>query len=142
MVRPRTFINLSGEVVAQMMRYSNFQDLSRLVVLHDDLDMASCAVKTKRGGGSGGHRGINSLISSLGEGDFSRIKIGIGRPPSSPFFSISVADWVLAPFSSQELQMLRGEVTDQVLLRLRELMLSRKEQGAGGAPPTQKDAGE
>jgi PTH1 family peptidyl-tRNA hydrolase len=78
LVKPLTFMNLSGGAVVRVLKFHEC-DSDRLIVIHDDLDMDAGRLKIKKGGGAGGHKGIESIIGTVGR-DFLRIKIGIGRP--------------------------------------------------------------
>lgn len=80
LLKPQTFMNRSGRSVSLAMRAFDIS-LEELIVLHDDLDLAFGVVRVKRGGGSAGHRGLRSCFAELGTRDFTRIRIGIGRPP-------------------------------------------------------------
>lgn len=98
LIQPQTYMNLSGQAVAQIY---NFYHLAceNLIVVHDDLDLPLGRLRIKRGGGgAGGNRGISSIINSLGSRDFIRLKIGIGRPPGRQ----DPAHFVLQPFTLQE----------------------------------------
>ncbi len=79
LVKPQTFMNLSGQAVGPMM---GFHHLSRgeVIVVHDELDLHFGTVRVKVGGGHGGHNGLRDLLTSLGGGDFVRIRVGVGRP--------------------------------------------------------------
>ncbi len=89
---PQTWMNLSGQAVAALVRrYDLAGDLSRLVVVHDELDLPPGRVKVKIGGGTAGHNGLESIRSSLRSGDFVRVRIGIGKPPGRQ----AGADYVL-----------------------------------------------
>ena len=102
LLKPNTFMNLSGKAVA---RYVDFYKvrLGQILVVHDDLDMAPGRVKLVAGGGTGGHNGIRSLVECLGTRDFMRLKLGIGRPGRVEHFSgMPVEKYVLAPFSPDE----------------------------------------
>jgi PTH1 family peptidyl-tRNA hydrolase len=89
---PQTFVNLSGESVGRLVRrYGVADDLSRLVVVHDEMDLPPARVKVKEGGGTAGHNGLESLRSHLHSGAFLRVRIGIGRPPGR----MEGADYVL-----------------------------------------------
>lgn len=79
LLKPQTFMNLSGRSVAACMTFYHMAP-SSLIVLHDDLDLSVGDVRVKIGGGSGGHNGLKSIISLLGSDSFARIRIGIGRP--------------------------------------------------------------
>ena len=79
---PQTFMNLSGESVARLVRrYGISEHLDRLVVVHDELDLPVGRVKVKEGGGTAGHNGLESIRSQLRSGAFVRVRIGIGKPP-------------------------------------------------------------
>lgn len=97
LVKPQTWMNLSGQSVGPMM---GFHHLSRgdVVVAHDDLDLPFGKVRVKVGGGHGGHNGLRDLVTALGGADFVRVRIGIGRPPPGQ----DSADFVLQPFAPEE----------------------------------------
>ena len=96
---PQTFVNLSGESVARLVRrYGVDGDLDRLVVVHDELDLPPGRVKVKQGGGTAGHNGLESIRSHLHSGAFVRVRIGIGKPPGRQ----SGADFVLKPARKTE----------------------------------------
>jgi len=92
LVKPMTFMNLSGDAVAPLYR-KHADGPGDLVVLHDDLDLPAGEVRLKRGGGTGGHNGLRSLRERIGTADFLRIRLGIGRPPAG----VDPADYVLTP---------------------------------------------
>ena len=79
-LKPQTFMNLSGKSIMQALQFYKLP-LSRLIVIHDELDLPFGAVRFKQGGGHGGHNGLRSIVEQLGKGDFLRLRIGIGRPP-------------------------------------------------------------
>lgn len=89
--RSRTYMNVSGLAVAPVYR-RRAGSPEDLVVLHDDLDLPLGIVRLKRGGGTGGHNGLRSLVEELGTADFVRVRIGIGRPPEGT----DPADYVLS----------------------------------------------
>lgn len=99
---PQTFVNLSGEAVVRLVRrYGIDQDIDRLVVVHDELDLPAGRVKVKDGGGTAGHNGLESIRSHLRTGAFLRVRIGIGRPPGRQ----EGADYVLRrPGRAERLQ--------------------------------------
>jgi PTH1 family peptidyl-tRNA hydrolase len=79
---PQTYVNLSGESVVRLVRrYGIDDDSSRLVVVHDELDLPPGRVKVKEGGGTAGHNGLESIRAHLHSGAFVRVRIGIGKPP-------------------------------------------------------------
>jgi peptidyl-tRNA hydrolase, PTH1 family len=89
---PQTYVNLSGEAVGRLVRrYGIERDPSRLVVVHDELDLPMARVKVKDGGGTAGHNGLESIRSHIHTGAFPRVRIGIGKPPGRQ----AGADYVL-----------------------------------------------
>lgn len=78
---PLTYMNLSGEVVAPLVWRHGIEDLARLVVVHDELDLPVGRMKLKLGGGLAGNNGLKSIKAHLRSADFARIRIGIGKPP-------------------------------------------------------------
>ena len=97
-VQPQTFMNLSGSAVRRLTDYFRIE-CEDLIVVHDDLDLPFQTIRLKVGGGHGGHKGLISLIEHLGAADFSRVRIGIGRPPLKSM----VDSYVLSPFSDEEM---------------------------------------
>jgi PTH1 family peptidyl-tRNA hydrolase len=94
---PQTYMNLSGQAATSLMAYFDIAP-SRLVVAHDDLDLAPGQLKVALRGGAGGHKGVASIIQALGDDRFLRVKIGIGRPR----FGEAVEDFVLSgPYPDQ-----------------------------------------
>jgi len=79
---PQTFMNLSGESVLPLVRRYGIEDLHRLVIVHDELDLPLGRLKVKVGGGLAGHNGLRSIKAHLHTDDFVRIRIGVGKPPS------------------------------------------------------------
>ncbi|WP_028777593.1 aminoacyl-tRNA hydrolase [Shimazuella kribbensis] len=94
LLKPLTYMNLSGEAVGAAIRFLKIP-IEDLLVIFDDMDIPLGQLRLRQKGGSGGHNGIKSLIQHLGTEQFNRIKIGIDRPPAR----MSVVDYVLAPFS-------------------------------------------
>jgi peptidyl-tRNA hydrolase, PTH1 family len=94
---PLTFMNLSGESVRDCIHHYDLE-IDKLLVIHDDLDMPLGKIKVVRDGGAGGHKGVSSIIHLLGSSEFSRVKIGIGRPRHGE----TVADYVLSCFYDDE----------------------------------------
>jgi PTH1 family peptidyl-tRNA hydrolase len=78
---PQTYMNDSGRSVARLVRRFNVGDLSRLVVVHDELDLPTGVVRVKAGGGLAGHKGLKSIKEWLRSDEFVRVRIGIGKPP-------------------------------------------------------------
>jgi len=80
LAKPLTSMNASGEAVQKLMQFYHLESLDNLVVVHDDLDLALGEIKVVKGRGAAGHRGVESVINSLGNRDFTRLRLGIGRP--------------------------------------------------------------
>ena len=96
LLKPLTFMNLSGRSVVEALRFHKLH-LKDVVVIHDDLDIPFGKVKFKEGGGHAGHNGLRSLVAELGSGDFTRVRVGIGRPSRG-----DVVDYVLNRFTDDE----------------------------------------
>lgn len=94
---PGTYMNVSGPAVAGVARHYGLGP-DRLVVLHDDIDIPLGDVRVKRGGGTGGHRGLASLEEELGSSGFNRVRIGVSRPAAG----VDPADYVLSGFTEDE----------------------------------------
>lgn len=103
LVEPQTYMNRSGIAVAGFVRELGLEPADVLVV-HDELDLPLARTKLKRGGGTAGHRGLESIVEHLGTRDFPRLRVGIGRPPGHE----EVVDFVLEPFTAEERSALDG----------------------------------
>jgi PTH1 family peptidyl-tRNA hydrolase len=103
LAKPGTFMNLSGESVACLVRKHDIP-LSDLLVIYDDLDLPLGKIRLRQSGGSGGHKGMNSIISALGSENFPRIRVGIGRPQTEEqsISEYAIVNYVLSDFSRQE----------------------------------------
>src|SRR5690349_15809504 len=97
LVKPLTFMNLSGGPVAGLAQFYKVP-LGQVIAVHDELDVPYEQLRLKQGGGEGGHNGLRSMSSSLGGKDYIRVRFGIGRPPGRQ----DPADYVLADFSAVE----------------------------------------
>lgn len=109
---PTSYMNVSGGPTKALAGFFSVGP-DRLVVVHDELDIAFAEVRLKRGGGEGGHNGLRSISSSLGTKDYHRVRVGIGRPPGR----MDVADFVLKDFAKperEELPFLLDEAADAV----------------------------
>jgi len=118
LAKPRTFMNLSGKSVKLLMQ--RFQVApSDVLIIHDDLDLPLGKLRLYPGGGSGGHKGVESIINQVGSQDFPRVRVGIGRPQGYE----DAADYVLSDFSPEERAVIEGtivRVAEAVLCLLRE----------------------
>ena len=97
LVKPQTFMNLSGEAVREAAKFYKV-DPQDIIAIHDDLDLPAGRLRIRERGGAGGHKGIQSMIVQLGTDAFVRVKFGIGRPPAE----WDTADYVLGRFSPEE----------------------------------------
>jgi len=112
LAKPAAFMNLSGGPVAALLKFYSLEP-QRLVVLHDELDLPFDTVRLKSGGGHGGHNGLRDIVAAIGTPDFTRVRIGIGRPPGRQ----DPADYVLSTFAKAEretLPILLGDAADAV----------------------------
>ena len=99
LLKPLTYMNLSGDAIAQV---KNFYKIDDVVVIHDDLDLPFGAVRLKFGGGHGGHNGLRSTDARIGK-EYMRIRMGIGKPEHKG----EVASYVLSDFTTQEAEHLK-----------------------------------
>lgn len=118
MAKPLTYMNLSGLVAARLCGRHNL-DARDVLVIHDELDLEPGRAKLKRGGGANGHNGVISIEERLGDGNFIRARIGIGRPEHAT----QMVEYVLEPFSARDLE-LTGMVVKEVWKAF-DLMLRR-----------------
>ena len=94
---PQTYMNLSGTAIRQLKTFFK-TDISKLIVIHDDLDLPFGTLRLKTGGGNAGHKGLISIESNLGSADFARVRLGIGKPADKS----RIEGYVLEPFSVEE----------------------------------------
>jgi len=97
LVKPQTYMNLSGEAVQPLASYYK-ADLEDLMVVFDDMDLPVGVIRLRPFGGAGGHNGMKSIIQRLGSNKFPRLRVGIGRPPGR----MDPAAYVLQDFSDDE----------------------------------------
>ena len=98
LLKPQTYMNLSGKSVLQLSAYYNIPP-QRIIVMFDDISLAPGRLRVRAEGSAGGHNGIKSIIQELGSQDFPRVKIGVGAKPHA---EQDLADWVLSTFSASE----------------------------------------
>ncbi|MFS0784146.1 aminoacyl-tRNA hydrolase [Bacillus sp. 1P06AnD] len=97
LLKPLTYMNLSGESIRAVMDYFKI-DMDDIVILYDDLDLGVGKIRLRQKGSAGGHNGIKSTIAHLGTQEFNRIRIGIGRPQNG----MSITNYVLGRFLPEE----------------------------------------
>lgn len=95
LIEPQTFMNNSGEAVEKLRSYYKL-DTEDIIVIHDDVDLELCKIKIQLGGGSAGHKGVQSIIDSLGTEEFWRIRVGVGKSDRIP-----TEEWVLMNFEKE-----------------------------------------
>lgn len=118
LVKPQTFMNLSGVSVREAAKFYK-TPATDIIVVHDDLDLPAGRLRIRERGGSGGHRGIESILAQLGCDEFVRVRFGVGRPPAG----WESADYVLGRFAAEELPLVReaiGKAADAVEAILKE----------------------
>ena len=103
-------MNLSGESAIYITKFFNI-NIEDIIVIYDDMDIPFGSFKIKKGGSSGGHNGIKSLIAHLKSDDFTRIRIGIGRPSGGK----KVNDYVLSSFSKSEREKIDNEISNDII---------------------------
>lgn len=110
LLKPQTFMNLSGDSALYVSKFFNIS-IENITVIYDDMDMPFGTFKIKKGGSSGGHNGIKSLIEKLQSDNFYRIRVGIGRPN----FKEKVNDYVLSSFSKSEREIIDKDISNKVM---------------------------
>lgn len=109
LIKPQQFMNLSGGPIHQYMRSEGI-GVDDLLAIHDEIDFVFARLQLKKSGGHAGHNGLRDMIEKIGSKDFSRIRVGVGKPQTKD----DVADYVLSGFhSSEEKQMM--EITNRAI---------------------------
>ena len=121
LARPQTYMNLSGQAVAALLKHYH-SDTKDLIVVHDDLDLSLGRLRIRLGGSAGGHNGLKSIIGAIGA-DFLRLKLGIGRPGEAG--GDDVIDHVLGDFGRDE-----KKIVDEVVQRAVDALDSVVSEGA------------
>lgn len=102
LVKPQTYMNLSGESIGELVSYYKVDEEKELLVIYDDVSLDVGQLRIRRKGSAGGHNGIKDIIRHLGTDVFPRIKIGVGEKPKG----YDLADYVLGHFSREEREMM------------------------------------
>jgi PTH1 family peptidyl-tRNA hydrolase len=113
LVKPQTFMNLSGQAVSSLVSFFKVPN-DRILVIHDDLDLPLGTLRIRPGGGAGGQKGVQSIMDKLGTPEFSRIRFGIGRPPGQKDPKAYVLEKFL-PRETEEFEFVRLRARDAVL---------------------------
>ena len=105
LVKPQTYMNLSGESVREVLDYYKADEEEDLIVIYDDVSLVPGQIRIRDKGSAGGHNGIKNIIAHLGHDRFMRIKIGVGEKPKQ----YDMVDWVLGHFNKEDdLKMIEG----------------------------------
>lgn len=136
LVKPQTYMNLSGEAVGEIVRYYKADPETELIVIYDDVSLAVGQLRIRKKGSAGGHNGIKNIIAQLGSDVFPRIKMGVGEKPKG----YDLADYVLGHFNKEERKIMdesAGRAEEAVRYILRDEMdaamnLYNKKPTAGG----------
>ena len=123
LAKPQTYMNLSGDSLLALLHF--YKDgVDDFIIIHDDLDLPLGKLRFKAGGGSGGHKGLNSITTRLGGDRYDRLKVGVGRPPER----MSAENYVLQDFSADE-----KEILERVLQQGLEELVYWTHEGAARA---------
>ena len=106
LLKPQTFMNLSGDAVSRAMRFYKVP-LERVLVVSDDVSLDVGKLRLRRNGSAGGHNGLKDIIAKCGGEGFPRIKIGVGQKPHPDY---DMAQWVLSTFKDQDAEQIRSAV--------------------------------
>ena len=98
LVKPQTYMNLSGESVAEVMNFYKLDPDEEMIVIFDDISLEPGRIRIRKKGSAGGHNGIKNIIANLGSSVFPRIKVGVGEKPKG----YDLADYVLGKFSKED----------------------------------------
>jgi PTH1 family peptidyl-tRNA hydrolase len=122
LAKPQTYVNLSGKSVSQLVKRFKIS-LDDLVIIHDDLDLPLGKIRLSYSSSSGGHKGIDSIIKELGSQNFTRIRVGIGRPDKAEISEDEIIAYVLSDFTPEQKQAIAKvipKVTEAILCLLTE----------------------
>jgi PTH1 family peptidyl-tRNA hydrolase len=117
LAKPQTYVNLSGESVSQLVKKFNI-NINDLLIIHDDLDLPLAKMRISYGSSSGGHKGVESIITELGSHDFVRLRVGIGRPTKPVLSEAEIIAYVLSDFTAEQRQTI-----NQVIPKVSEAIL-------------------
>lgn len=109
LVKPLTYMNLSGECIREVLDYYKVDGSTNLIVIHDDISLEPGIIRVRKKGSAGGHNGLKNIIQHLGKDQFVRIKVGVGEKPAG----YDLADYVLGHFDREE-QVLMKKVSEEV----------------------------
>ena len=108
LVKPQTYMNLSGESLRELVNYYKIDEEHELLVIYDDISLEPGQIRIRKKGSAGGHNGIKNIIAHLGTQEFPRIRIGVGEKPAR----MDLADYVLGHFSKEEKEQMEQAFKD------------------------------
>ena len=124
LVKPQTYMNLSGESVRRVLDFYKVDETQELIVISDDISLDVGRLRIRKKGSAGGHNGLKNIILHLGHDNFHRIKVGVGEKPTG----YDLADYVLGHFSKEE-----QKVMEETAKRAVEALLVMMNEGADAA---------
>ena len=110
LAKPQTFMNLSGESVAELLHYYKLDPADRLIVIFDDISLAPGQLRIRKKGSAGGHNGVKNIIAMCGTQDFARIKVGVGEKPDG----WDLVDHVLGRFDAADREQVELAIADAI----------------------------
>lgn len=110
LVKPQTFMNLSGDSVMPLMNFYKLDPAEDLIVIFDDISLKPGSIRIRKKGSAGGHNGVKDIIAKTGSDQFSRVKVGVGEKPEGR----DLADFVLSRFSKEERSQVEDAIRDAV----------------------------
>lgn len=110
LVKPQTFMNLSGESLREVADFYKPNVETEMIVVYDDITLDVGDIRIRKKGSAGGHNGMKSIIARLGTQDFARVRVGIGEKPDR----MDLADWVLGHFSKEDREKLEDSRKDSI----------------------------
>lgn len=119
LVKPQTFMNLSGESVREVVDYYKIDETEELIVISDDISLEPGQLRIRKKGSAGGHNGLKNIIAHLGHDEFQRVKMGVGEKPKG----YDLADYVLGHFAGDEKKVMEkaaAEAADAIVMMMME----------------------
>ena len=110
LVKPQTYMNLSGESIAEILNYYKLEAEEDFLVVFDDISLAPGNIRIRKKGSAGGHNGIKNIIAMTGTQNFKRIKVGVGEKPKG----WDLADYVLGRFSDEDRKKVNDAIEDAI----------------------------
>ncbi|MBO7358003.1 MAG: aminoacyl-tRNA hydrolase [Lachnospiraceae bacterium] len=106
LVKPQTFMNLSGECLRPVCDYYKADPATELIVIYDDINLSVGGIRVRKKGSAGGHNGMKSIIANMDTEDFHRVRVGVGEKPPR----MDLADWVLGHFKKEDAEPLKEAI--------------------------------